>query len=226
MKTILIIEDDPSIRQGLSETFEAEHFTVLAAANGEKGYQAARHEHIDLIVLDLMLPDKNGEEICRDLRRDGFNTPILMLTSKTDEVDKIMGLESGADDYVTKPFSIRELLARVKALLRRRWDLRKELEEYAFGPIRIDFKKAEAHNGSTAIRLSVRELEVLKFFILHEGEVVTRDMLLNEVWGYDSFPTTRTIDNYVLSLRKKIEENAAEPRHLVTVHTAGYKFVK
>jgi DNA-binding response OmpR family regulator len=226
MKTILIIEDDPSIRQGLSETLEAEHFTVLAAANGEKGYQTARREHIDLIILDLILPDKNGEEICRDLRREGFNTPILMLTSKTDEVDKIMGLESGADDYVTKPFSIRELLARVKALLRRRWDLTKEIEEYVFGSIRVDFRKAEAFNGLTPIRFSVRELEVLKFLILHEGEVVTRDKLLNEVWGYESFPTTRTVDNYVLSLRKKIEENAAEPRHIITVHTAGYKFVK
>ena len=186
----------------------------------------AKHENIDLIILDLMLPEKNGQEICRDLRKEGINTPILMLTSKKQEMDKVLGLEMGADDYMTKPFSIRELIARIHALLRRKWKIMKEIEDYSFGDVEIDFKKQEATKRKKPLKLSSREFEILKYFAQHEGEVVTREMLLNDVWGYENFPTTRTIDNFILSLRKKIEDNHSAPKHLLTIHTSGYKFVK
>ena len=226
MKTILIIEDDASIVRGLEDALKAEHFDVLSAGTAEKGYGMAKRENIDLIILDLILPDKNGEEVCRALRKDGVNTPILMLTSKKKEMDKVVGLEIGADDYVTKPFSVRELIARINALLRRKWEVTKEIDQYAFGDVVIDFKKLEAKKGKKSIKATVKELEILKYFIQHEGEVVTRDMLLNDVWGYEHFPTTRTVDNFIVTLRTKFEDNPSKPKHLLTVHTAGYKFVK
>ena len=226
MKTILIIDDDASIVKGIQEALKAEHFNVIAAETGEKGLTMARRQSVDLILLDLRLPDKNGEEICRDLRAEGINTPIVMLTSKREEMDKVLGLELGADDYLTKPFGIHELFARIRAILRRNRDLTKDIEEYAFGDIYLDFKKQEARKKGKELKLSTREFSTLKYFILHEGEVVTRTMLLDEVWGYESFPTTRTIDNYVLSIRKKIEIDPARPKHLITIHTSGYKFLK
>jgi DNA-binding response OmpR family regulator len=226
MSTILVIEDDPSIARGIKLALEAEHFKVLLAPTGEKGYGLVQRGSVDLVTLDLVLPDRNGEEICRDLRKEGIGIPILMLTSKGEEMDKVMGLEIGADDYMTKPFSTRELIARIKALLRRVKELPKDIAEYTMGDIRLDFRKQDARKGTTAIKLSVREFEVLKYFAQHEGEVVTRDMLLDDVWGYEHFPTTRTVDNYILSLRKKIEDDPANPKHLLTVHTAGYKLVR
>ncbi len=226
MKTILVIEDDMAIARGLQEVLTEEHFAVQLAQTGVKGLSTAKRENIDLIILDLKLPDKNGEDICRELRADGVDTPIMMLTSKKKENDKVMGLEIGADDYMTKPFSTRELVARIRALLRRKSEIRKEIEEYAFGDIEVDFRKQEVLKKKKIVRLSVKEIDILKYFIQHEGEVVTRDMLLNDIWGYEKFPTTRTVDNYVLSLRKKIEDDPAAPLHLLTVHTAGYKFVK
>jgi DNA-binding response OmpR family regulator len=226
MKQILIVEDDPSIILGLKDSLEEEHYQVLTASDGEAGYQKAKREPIDLIILDLMLPKKNGQDVCKQLRAEGINTPILMLTSKSDEMDKVLGLELGADDYMTKPFSIRELHARIKALLRRHGEGRKDIDTFAFGNIAIDFKKQEASKKEQSLKLSAKEFEILKYFILHEGEVITRDMLLDDVWGYESFPTTRTVDNYILTIRKKIEDNPSEPKHLLTVHTAGYKFVK
>jgi DNA-binding response OmpR family regulator len=226
MKQILIVEDDPSIVLGLKDSLEEEHYQVLTASDGEAGYQKAKREPIDLIILDLMLPKKNGQDVCKQLRAEGINTPILMLTSKSDEMDKVLGLELGADDYMTKPFSIRELHARIKALLRRHGEARKDIDTFAFGNIAIDFKKQEASKKKESLKLSAKEFEILKYFILHEGEVITRDMLLDDVWGYESFPTTRTVDNYILTIRKKIEDNPSEPKHLLTVHTAGYKFVK
>lgn len=226
MSTILVIEDDPSIARGIQVALEAEHLKVVVASSGQKGYDIVHRSSVDLITLDLVLPDRNGEEICRDLRKDGFGTPILMLTSKGEEMDKVMGLEIGADDYMTKPFSTRELVARVKALLRRVKELPKDIAEYTIGDIHLDFRRQEATKGKTPVKLSVREFEVLKYLARHEGEVVTRDMLLDDVWGYEHFPTTRTVDNYILSLRKKIEDDPGKPKHLVTVHTAGYKLVR
>lgn len=226
MKRILIIEDDPAISKGLSDALKEEHFEVVTEEDGEKGFKFAQNENIALIILDLMLPSRNGIEICTDLRKKGINTPILMLTSKKEEMDKVLGLEVGADDYMTKPFSVRELLARVKALLRRKQEIFKDIEEYAFGNVEIDFKKQTAIKNNKTIELSTTEYKILKYFIEHEGEVVTRDDLLDKVWGYDVFPTSRTVDNYILSIRKQIEDNPSEPKHLLTVPKAGYKFVK
>ncbi|MEW6512017.1 MAG: response regulator transcription factor [Bacteroidota bacterium] len=226
MKTILLIEDDPSVAKGVELALAAEHFKVLIAPTGEKGRTLARRDSVDLIILDLILPDMNGEDICRELRNEGAVVPILMLSSKKEETDKIVGLEIGADDYVTKPFSTRELVARVKALLRRVKELPKEISEFSLGDLHFDFRKQEAYKKKKPLKFGVREFEILKYFALHIGEVVTRNMLLDEVWGYEHFPTTRTVDNYILSIRKKIEDNPSEPKHLVTVHTAGYKLVK
>ncbi len=224
MKTVLIIEDDPAIMTGLEASFTAEHYEVHKEMDGEAGYERAKKLQPDVIILDLMLPSKNGEEICRDLRNEGITIPILMLTSKSAEMDKVLGLELGADDYMTKPFSVRELHARVKALLRRAPEIH-EPEEFTAGDLWVNLKTCEATRNGDSIDLTAREFEVLKYFITHRNEVVTRDMLLDEVWGYDQYPTTRTVDNYILSLRKKIEKTPADPQHLVTVHTAGYKFI-
>ena len=226
MKRILVIEDDPAIAMSLTDSLRENHFDVLTANNGEKGFLMAKRENIDLIILDLMLPKKNGQEVCRDLRAEGIQTPILMLTSKTEETDKIVGLELGADDYVTKPFSIRELHARIKALLRRHGEIARELEEYAFGEVYLDFRKQAATRKGRSLELTVKEFEILKYMIRREGEVITRDMLLDNVWGYESIPTTRTVDNYILSIRKKIEPDPSEPAHLLTIHTKGYRFVR
>lgn len=226
MKRILIIEDDPAISMGLEAALHDEHFEVKTALDGARGFELGSTEPFDLIVLDLMLPSKSGEDICRELRAAGKTVPILMLTSKKEEIEKIVGLEIGADDYMTKPFSVRELLARVRAILRRSGIPHTVVDETRFGDVEVSFTKQEASKGGAALDLSVREYRILKFFAEHEGEVVTRDMLLDEVWGYETFPTTRTVDNYILSLRKKIESNPAEPKHLVTIHTAGYKFIR
>lgn len=225
MKTILVIDDDAAIVRGIEAALTEEHFSVISAATGERGRLMARREGVQLIILDLRLPDMSGEDICRELRKEGLNTPILMLTSKKKEPDKVLGLELGADDYMTKPFSLRELVARVRALLRRNARISREIDEYAFGSIQVDFRKQEAMKKGKPVRLSSREFQVLKFLIEHEREVVTREMLLNEVWGYEQFPSTRTVDNYVLALRKKLEDTPATPKHILTVPTAGYKFV-
>jgi DNA-binding response OmpR family regulator len=226
MKRILIIEDDPAISKGLSDALHEEHYEVVTEYDGEKGFKFAQNENIALIILDLMLPSKNGIEICTDLRKKGINTPILMLTSKKEETDKVLGLEIGADDYVTKPFSVRELMARIKALLRRKQEIVKEIEEYAFGEVKIDFKKQSAMKNNQTIELSTTEFKILRYFVEHEGEVVTRDNLLDKVWGYDVFPTSRTVDNYILTIRKQIEDDPSKPKHLITVPKAGHKFVK
>lgn len=226
MKKILIIEDDPATLTGLEETLKTEHFEVTGVQNGNMGYEKATRDRFDLILLDLILPDKNGIEICKDLRIKGIDTPILMLTSKKEEVDKVLGLELGADDYVTKPFSIKELVARVKALLRRQTEIVRDIEEFSFGDVYINFKSHEARLKEKNIQISSMELKILKYLISREGEVIERNKLLDDVWGYENFPSTRTVDNFILSLRKKIEEDPAKPKHLLTVHKAGYKFVK
>jgi DNA-binding response OmpR family regulator len=226
LKKILIIEDEPAILKGLTTSLEEEGYSVASAMDGNAGYNLAKSQNNDLIILDVMLPNKDGFEICRDLRKDGISTPILMLTSKKEEIDKVLGLEIGADDYVTKPFSLRELIARIKALLRRKIDLVKDIEDYTFDNVKIDFKKMEAFKNNNPLKLSALEFKVLKYLIAREGEVVSREQLLDDVWGYEAFPTTRTVDNYILTLRKKIENNSTEPVHLLTLHKSGYKFVK
>jgi DNA-binding response OmpR family regulator len=229
MKKILVIEDDPAILRGLVDSLTEEHYEVLSATDGEQGCVMAKRENIALIILDIMLPKKNGLEVCRDLRRQSIETPILMLTSKREEIDQILGLEVGADDYVTKPFSVKVLLARIGTLLRRKGTPAKEIDEYSFGDVELDFRKQEARKMRREVKLSTKEFDVLKYFAAHEGEVVTRDMLLTDVWEYgdeETIPTTRTIDNFILSIRKKIESDPSRPVHLITVHKAGYKLVK
>ncbi|MDH3251205.1 MAG: response regulator transcription factor [Ignavibacteria bacterium] len=226
MKTILIIEDDPAIVLGIKEGFGQQQYKILSTSLGEDGLKMARRENIDLIILDLILPDIDGTDVCKEIRKQEITTPVLVLSSRQKELDKVLLLEIGADDYVTKPFSLRELEARVKAILRRDRELLKDIDEYSFGNVHIDFKKQLATKQGKDLKFSSREFAVLKYLIQNEGEVVTRDMLLNEVWGYETFPSTRTVDNYVLSLRKKVEDDHSAPEHIQTVHTSGYRFVK
>ena len=214
MKKILIIEDDPALLTGLSESLGNEQYSVAKAEDGEKGYSLASSGDFDLILLDLILPLKNGLEVCRDLRKDRINTPIIMLTSKNEEIDKVLGLEIGADDYMTKPFSLKELLARIKALLRRAQPVEPGMEEYSFGNIHMNLKKMEVEKNGVQVKLSATEYKILQYFVEHEGEVISRDKFLDDVWGYDAFPTTRTVDNYVLSIRKKIEDDPSAPVHI------------
>ncbi|MFC2084295.1 response regulator transcription factor [Bacteroidota bacterium] len=225
MKKILIIEDDPAVSKGLSIAIEEAGYQPISKNDGNSGFEEAKKEAVDLIILDLILPNKDGLEICRDLRALKIDIPIIMLTSKKDEIDKIIGLEIGADDYIAKPFNIKELLARIKAVLRRTSKPEKDLKTYDFGDVQLNFTNLEAYKDGNPLKLSVHEFRLLEFFIKHKKEVVSRDKLLDEVWGFDSYPTTRTVDNYILSLRKKIEDDPAHPKHIITVHKAGYKFI-
>ena len=229
MKRILIIEDDPVIVQGLEIILQDEPYEILAARDGEQGYLLAQRENIDLIVLDILLPKKNGLDICRQLRQEGNGVPILMLTSKREELDQVLGLELGADDYVTKPFSNNIIKARIKKLLERLVDRDKQVIDYTFGDIHLDFKRQEAMKDGQPLKLTSMEFNIMHYLIQHEGEVITRVMLLDDVWGYtekENIPTTRTVDNYILSLRKKLEDDPSNPKHLLTIHTSGYKFMK
>ena len=226
MGNILIIEDDPATLIGLSDSLKKEGFSVTTSGSGNMGYDKALTGGYDLIILDLMLPEKNGIDICKDLRKNSISTPILMLTGKKEEIDKILGLEIGADDYVTKPFSVRELIARVKAILRRPQEVKSDIDEYSFADVHLNFKGQEAKKGNSKIELSSMEFKVMKYFVRKEGEVIERNKLLDEVWGYENYPSTRTVDNFILNLRKKIEDDHHNPKHLLTVHRAGYKFVK
>jgi DNA-binding response OmpR family regulator len=229
MKKILLIEDDAAIALGIQTSLQAEHYHVTHAADGDDGFSLALKHPFDVIILDWMLPSKNGKDICRDLREKTITTPILMLTSKADEADKVLLLELGADDYLTKPFSIKELHARIKAILRRTEKTEPATRSaVAFGNIEVDFDRADVRKKNKPVKLSAKEFELLKFFLAKEGLVVSRDTLLIEVWGYTykNLPDTRTVDNYILSLRKKLEDNPAVPKHFLTHHSAGYKFVK
>jgi DNA-binding response OmpR family regulator len=228
MKRILIIEDDISILNCLKDVLIFKSYKVLTASDGESGYEAAVEKSPDLIILDIMLPKMDGFTLCKKLRDEGNTTPLLMLTAKGEEPDKVQGLDFGADDYVTKPFSLPELLARIRALLRR--SPGEEIEKappdsIKMGNITLDFKKYEALNRGQPLSLSPKEFGVLRYLAAHEGDVVTRDELLDEVWGYEKFPTTRTVDNHIAQLRSKIEEDPARPRYLLTVHGVGYKLV-
>jgi DNA-binding response OmpR family regulator len=226
MIRILVIEDDPAISTGLKASLETEGYKILVVNDGEEGLNAAMNENPTLILLDIMLPTMSGLEICMKLRNKGVVTPVIMLTARAEEADKLLGFELGADDYVTKPFSMKELLARIKAILKRRVAIEDSFDFYEFDDVKVNFKKMETTKGDKQVKMSLKEYELLKFFIRHIDEVVTRNTLLDEVWGYDVFPTTRTVDNYVMMLRKKIEANPAIPKHIQTIHSAGYKFVK
>jgi DNA-binding response OmpR family regulator len=225
MSRILVIEDDPAILRGLADNLKFESHEVLTAADGETGYRLIHEQHPELIVLDLMLPRLSGYEVCRKVRDEGITTPIMMLTARGEEGDRVLGLDLGADDYVTKPFSVRELLARIRALLRRAHPPKSCPDELRFDDVVIDFRRYEARKGDQTLEMTRKEFGVLRLLASRPGEVVTRDELLNEVWGFENYPSTRTVDNHIATLRAKLENNPSEPRHLLTVHGVGYKLV-
>jgi DNA-binding response OmpR family regulator len=225
MSRILVVKDDPAILRGLADNLKFESHEVLTATDGEAGYRLLREKKPDLIILDLMLPKLSGYEVCRKVRDEGLTTPILMLTARGEEADRVLGLDLGADDYVTKPFSVRELMARVRALLRRAHPPKALPDELRFGDVVVNFRRYEAKKGDRALEMTRKEFGVLRLLAARAGEVVTRDDLLNEVWGYENYPTTRTVDNHISLLRAKLEQDPSEPRHLLTVHGVGYKFV-
>jgi len=226
MNRILVIEDDTAILRGLKDNLVAEPYEVLTAEDGEEGYRLAREGNPDLIILDLMLPTLSGYEICQKLRDEGDPVLILMLTARGEEADRILGLDLGADDYVAKPFSVRELKARVRALLRRSDAQSAPPDTLSFGDVVVDFPQYDARKGGDPVEMTPKEFGVLRYLASRAGEVVSRYELLEEVWGYGSFPTTRTVDNHIAALRAKLEDDPAEPRYLQTVHRVGYKFVQ
>lgn len=229
MKTkILVVEDDPHISLGLEEILKGEGFEVSVCTRGDKAVESVGRVHPDLVILDIMLPGANGFEICRQLRAKKVAAPILMLTAKSQEMDKVIGLDCGADDYVTKPFGVRELLARINALLRRTKGAASEKPNEAtfqIGAAIVDPKRFEIRRGKTTEELTARELKLLQLFHAHPGEVFSRDKLLNEVWGYNYYGTTRTLDQVIVQLRKKLGDSGDSPRHLLTVHGVGYKLI-
>ena len=222
METILIIEDDATLLRGLKDNFEFEGFRVHTAQDGEQGLAAALAVQPDLIILDLMLPKVNGYELCRFLREEKLEMPIIMLTAKGEESDVVLGLKLGADDYVTKPFSIKELLARAEAFLRRRRERGATVHE--FGECRLDETARTFHRAGAEVPLSPKEFELLAFFLAQAGRALSRETIMNTVWGYDSRVTPRSIDRFINALRQKIEPDPAHPRHLKTVREFGYKF--
>jgi len=224
MSRILVIEDEPALLRGLTEALKRESYEVLTAADGETGYRLLKNKHPDLVILDLMLPKLSGYEICRKMRGEDLATPILMLTARNDEGDRVLGLDLGADDYVTKPFSLRELLARIRALLRRAQPVRRLLDELRVNDVWIDFRKYEARRAGAPLEMTRREFQLLRVLASRPGEVITRADLLDQVWGLEAYPTTRTVDSHVAGLRSKLECDPARPEHLLTVRGVGYKW--
>ena len=224
---ILLVEDEEGLILTLTDRLQSEGFEVVSADNGQKGFDFACSEDFDLIILDVMLPKKNGYDVCRDVRQKGIETPILMLTAKGETIDKVLGLKLGADDNLTKPFEVIELLARVEALLRRApaHSNGRTAEAFRFGEVTIDFKRAEVTREDEPIELSAMEFKLLQHLIENPGVVHSRDQLLDAVWGYDAMPSTRTVDVHIAWLRQKLESNPKHPHYIQTVHGMGYKFV-
>lgn len=224
METILIIEDDPSILLGLEKNLKFEGYQIVCASDGEEGLDLAFRMKPDLIILDILLPKINGLEICKTVRQK-LTVPIIMLTARDKEIDKIMGLDLGADDYITKPFSIYELIARIKAVLRRKHYFEPTLEKFSFGEFSVDFEGRTVHCAGELLDMSPKEFEVLKFLIRNEGKVVSREEILRHVWGYDYVGTVRTVDNFINKLRSKFEKDTELPEFIQTVRGVGYKFI-
>ncbi len=223
---ILLVEDEPGLILTLSDRLKSEGYQLQVASDGEMGFELAAGGDHDLIILDVMLPKKNGFDVCRDLRQKNIATPILMLTAKGETIDKVLGLKLGADDYLTKPFEVIELLARIEALLRRAPIASgSSLESFRFGDVTIDFKRAEVVKNKKPAELSAMEFKLLQFLIENRGTVHSRDELLDNVWGYDAMPSTRTVDVHIAWLRQKLENNPKHPQHIQTVHGLGYKFI-
>lgn len=226
MRKVLIAEDDRAMAMALHDGFGFEGYTVVPAYDGETALRLAQEQSFDLIILDIMLPKICGYDICKQLRTEGNDVAIIMLTARSQEIDKVIGLKLGADDYVTKPFSFLELMARIQAVQRRlcKFDCPNVADFYSFGNVVIDFKKFQVSKDNRLVEVSGRELNLLKYFISRRGEVITRDELLNTVWGYDSFPLTRTVDMHIVKLRQKIENDPSNPAFIITIHRVGYKF--
>jgi two-component system alkaline phosphatase synthesis response regulator PhoP len=224
VKRILLVEDEPGLVLTLRDRLTKEGYAVETSTDGERGLERAEGEAFDLVLLDVMLPRLNGVDVLRELRRRRVETPVIMLTAKGQVVDKVVGLKLGADDYVTKPFEMVELLARIEAALRRAPAAAHPSEGYQFGEVRVDFRRAEVTKAGEPLDLSAREFQLLKYFIEHRGATLTRDELLNEVWGYNAMPSTRTVDVHVAWLRQKVEPNQRHPQYILTVHGMGYKF--
>ena len=229
MEKILIIEDEATILKALKDNLKDEGYQISTSQDGKKGLEKAIAEDVDLVLLDVMLPGMNGFDVCKSIKLKKIALPVIMLTAKSKEEDKILGLELGADDYITKPFGINEVLARIKAVLRRVEIHKKakgtKLDSYEFGDIKLDFVKLEACRGKKKIKFSKREFDVLSYMIKRKGEVVSRNDLLDVVWGYDVFPTTRTVDNFIARIRKQVESKPAKPKHILSIRSVGYKFV-
>ena len=223
-KKILIIEDELRMIMGLEDNLEYEGYTVISAQTGEEGLSLARQENPDLILLDVRLPGIDGIEVCMTLRKEKRHIPIIMLSVKNHEIDKVIGLETGADDYITKPFSLRELLARIKAVMRR-VETPCNSDYYSFGNIEVFFQNHQVLKDGNVVEFTTKEFELLKYFICNKDVTLSREILLNNVWGLESFPTTRTVDTHIHKLRKKLEDTPDTPRHFITVHGVGYKFV-
>jgi len=222
---ILIVEDEPAMVQGLRDNFEYEGYEVISAADGVDGLNRAIADQPDLVVLDVMMPKMSGLDVCKQLKARKPSLPIIMLTARGQEIDKVVGLELGADDYVTKPFSIRELMARVKAVLRRASPQAATAEIYRFSDVEVNVRSNEVLRGGQPVELSSKEFALLAYFVAHPAETLSRDRLLDAVWGYENYPTTRTVDAHIVHLRQKLEPNPEEPRFILTVHGSGYKFV-
>ncbi|BCS32120.1 DNA-binding response regulator [Luteitalea sp. TBR-22] len=223
--TVLVVEDEPGLSRGLEINLKREGYRVVVAATGEAGLDLAIRHQPQLILLDVTLPGMNGFDVCREVRARGMDVPIIFLTARTEELDRVLGLELGADDYVVKPFMLRELLARVRTRLRRHSPKPAALQRYRLGEVDIDFDAQVARRGSEPVEFTAREFDLLRLFIACRGQVVTRDRILDEVWGYEAGTTTRTVDNFVLRLRQKLEPVPSEPRYFLTVYGSGYKFV-
>lgn len=228
MTKILVVDDEPAMREGLSDNLSLEGYTVQTAQNGEAALQAISQDTFDIVILDVMMPKVSGFDVCKSLRKDNNNVPIILLTAKGEEMDRVLGLEFGADDYIAKPFSLRELLARIKAVLRRTQTSTitdEESQTHQIGQMKVNFEKYEAWVGNQKVKLSYREFEVLRFLWDNRRKVVSRNDLLKSIWRYDEFPTTRTVDNFILRIRQKVEVTPNKPKVIVTVHGIGYKML-
>ncbi len=226
MSRILVIEDEPSMQTGLRDNLEIEGYTVTIEGDGKEGLETLLKEPFDLVLLDVMLPSMSGFDVLKRARARGIQVPVMMLTARGEEIDKVLGLELGADDYITKPFSLRELLARVKAVLRRgQGGGSSGTGPVEIGMLTVDFSGYTAHRGETSVEMTPKEYEVLKHLWEHRNQTVSRDQLLTEVWGYDDSLSTRTVDNFILRLRQKVEPEPAHPRFILTIHGAGYKLL-
>lgn len=223
---ILIVDDEPNMRRGLQDNLEFDGYEVRTAENGAQGLKSILAEPFDLILLDVMMPEMSGLDVCKKARAQGIDTPIVFLTAKGEEIDRVVGLELGSDDYITKPFSVRELLARIKAILRRRAPVQeKSKDQIKLGKLTLNLSTFVAEDTDGEVKMSHKEFAILKYLLEHKNEIISRHDLLEKVWGYDETPTTRTVDNFIVKLRHKVEEDPNSPRIILTVHGTGYKLI-